>query len=91
MTTTRREVLPLVGALGVAGRARLNSPAAGALAENAKPCRLAPQNRPVPFRGVSMRPPELLPYATGDEQGPVEKFAVTARLSQPQRREIGGL
>jgi spore coat protein A len=89
MTTTRREVLQLgaLGALGVAGLAGLNSPPAGALAEKGEPSTLRPQNRPVPFRGVFMRPPELLPYATGvDEQegGPGEKFAVTARLSQLQ-------
>ena len=87
MSPTRREVLQLgaVGAAGVAGLAGLNSPAAGALAQKGEPSRLRPQNRPVPFRGVFMRPPELLPYATAaDDQGPVEKFAVTARLAQLQ-------
>src|SRR6186997_3482497 len=89
MSTTRREVLQLgaVGALGVAGLAGLNSEAARALAEKGKPSRLAPQNRPIPFRGVFMRPPELMPYARGfdDEEAPgqpVEKFAVTARFGQ---------
>ena len=87
MTPTRREVLQLgaVGAAGVAGLAGLNSPAAGALAQKGEPSRLRPQNRPVPFRGLFMRPPELLPYATGvDDEGPVEKFAVTARLAELQ-------
>ena len=96
MTTTRRKVLPLgaVGALSVGSLAGLNNPAGGALAEKGKPSKLATQNRPVPLRGMLMRPPELFPYATGvdEEDGrPVEKFAVIARLSQPQRREIGGL
>lgn len=89
MSTTRREVLQLgaVGALGVAGLAGLSSPAEGALAQKGEPSGLAPQNTPVPFRGVFMRPPELVPYATGfdDKEAPgepVEKYAVTARFGQ---------
>jgi spore coat protein A len=84
MSTTRREVLQL-GAVGALGLAGLNSAMAGALAEKGKPSKLRPQNRPVPFRGVFMRPPELVPFETGvDDQGPFEKFAVTAQLGQGQ-------
>ena len=85
MTTTRREALQLgaVGALGVAGLAGLNSEVAGALVQKGEPSRLAPQNRPVPFRGVFMRPPELVPFETGvDDEGPFERYAVTARLDR---------
>jgi FtsP/CotA-like multicopper oxidase with cupredoxin domain len=90
MTATRREALQLgaVGALGVAGLSHLGRPLeADALAEKGKPSKLRPQNRPVPFRGVFMRPPELEPFARGfdDEEAPgepVEKYAVTARLGQ---------
>jgi FtsP/CotA-like multicopper oxidase with cupredoxin domain len=84
MTTTRREALQLgvVGALGVAGLGTLE---ASALAEKGEPSNLAPRNRPVPFRALFMRPPELLPYETGideEEGGPVEKFAVTGQFGQ---------
>ena len=91
MTTTRRKVLQLgaVGALGVAGlNSSLASALPEALAQKGKPSRLRPQNRPVPFRGVFMRPPELLPFATGvdEEDGrPVE----TAARQKPNARRPG--
>jgi spore coat protein A len=81
--TTRREVLKLsaVGALGLAG---LKSSLASASSGTAS--KLAPQNKPVPFAGVFLRPPELKPYATGLDGGdptrPFAQFALTERLGQ---------
>src|SRR5476649_2651503 len=83
--TTRREVLKLsaVGALGLAG---LKSSRASASSGTAST--LAPQNKPVPFAGVFLRPPELKPYATGLDGGdptrPFAQFALTAQLAQAQ-------
>ena len=83
--TTRREVLQL-GALGAAGLAGTQVARAESSGGTASP--LAPANRPVPYRGVFRRPPELEPYATtfdgGDPNRPVEHFALTERLGQMQ-------
>ncbi|HET7822277.1 MAG TPA: multicopper oxidase domain-containing protein [Ornithinibacter sp.] len=80
--TTRREVLGL-GALGAAGLAGFQ---VGNEGPGDGTSRLAPQNVPVPYRGVFRRPPELVPYATtfddGDPARPVEHYAVTQRLGR---------
>jgi spore coat protein A, manganese oxidase len=82
--TSRRAVLKLsaVGAVGALGMAALNS--SGASADSGSVSKLAAKNTPVPFAGVFLRPPELTPYATGqDPDGqPFERFALTARLGQ---------
>jgi spore coat protein A, manganese oxidase len=81
--TTRREALQL-GALGAAGVAGVQGGSDNGSGGAASP--LAPENRPVPYRGVFRRPPELLPYATtfadGDPARPVDHYAVTARLGR---------
>ena len=59
--TTRRDVLQL-GALGAAGLAGIEFGKDGSSGD--APSRLAPQNTPVPYRGVFRRPPELVPYET---------------------------
>ena len=83
--TTRREVLQL-GALGAAGLAGTQVARADSAGGTASP--LAPANRPVPYRGVFRRPPELEPYATtfdgGDPSRPVEHYALTQRLGRLQ-------
>jgi FtsP/CotA-like multicopper oxidase with cupredoxin domain len=47
---------------------------------------LAPQNTPVPFRGVFRRPPELVPFQRGfdggDPRRPFERYALTQKLGQ---------
>ncbi len=80
---TRRTVLQMsaLATVGVAG-AELE-PARGAGA----PVRLLPaRNTPVPFTGVFMRPPELLPFETGFDDGdparPFARFALDAELGQ---------
>ena len=84
LMTTRRDVLQL-GALGAAGLAgiKVEEGSSGDV-----PSQLAPQNTPVPYRGVFRRPPELVPYATtydgGDPSRPVDHFALTERLGQVQ-------
>ena len=49
---------------------------------------LAPENRPVPYRGVFRRPPELVPYATtfddGDPARPFDRYALTQKLGRLQ-------
>ncbi len=81
--TTRREALQL-GALGAAGLAGVQGGTDSGSGGAASP--LAPENRPVPYRGVFRRPPELLPYATtfddGDPARPVDHYAVTERLGR---------
>jgi spore coat protein A len=78
---TRRTVLQAsaFAALGLAG-VKLGE--ASAASETAG--RLAPQNTPVPYAGVFLRPPELKPFETGFDGGdptrPVERFALTAQL-----------
>ncbi|TFD07461.1 multicopper oxidase family protein [Cryobacterium sp. TMT1-66-1] len=84
--TTRREVLQFgavgaVGAMSALGMARMSDPVP-------TPSLLAPANMPVPYRGVFRRPPELVPYATGFDDGdparPFAKFALTEKLAQAQ-------
>ncbi len=83
--TTRRDVLQL-GALGAAGLAGIEFGKDGSSGD--APSRLAPQNTPVPYRGVFRRPPELVPYATtydgGDPGRPVDHFALTEQLGRAQ-------
>src|SRR6478735_2072029 len=83
--TTRRDVLQL-GALGAAGLAGIEFGKDGSSGD--VPSRLAPQNTPVPYRGVFRRPPELVPYATtydgGDPGRPVDHFALTEQLGRAQ-------
>ena len=83
--TTRRDVLQM-GALGAAGLAGIQVGDEGPSGE--APSQLAPQNTPVPYRGVFRRPPELVPYATtydgGDPNRPVDHFALTEQLGRAQ-------
>ena len=88
--TTRREVLQLgaVGALGIVGtKGGSDKPSAPAVPLQTSSL-LAPQNMPVPYSGVFRRPPELLPYETGFDDGdparPYERFALTQKLGQAQ-------
>jgi spore coat protein A len=80
--TSRREVLRLgaVASLGLSGLyPRVDAPVT-------TPSKLAPQNTPVPYAGKFRRPPELLPYETGDYDGdparPFAKYALTQKLGQ---------
>ena len=45
---------------------------------------LAPQNTPVPYAGIFLRPPELTPFEVGFDAGdptrPYARYAVTAQL-----------
>ena len=84
--TTRREILQLgavgaVGAMSALGMARMSDPVP-------TPSLLAPANMPVPYAGVFRRPPELVPYATGFDDGdparPFAKFALTEKIAQAQ-------
>ncbi len=81
---TRRTVLKLsaLGALGVAG-VRLGDTSAAA---DVKGGRRTRSHTPVPYAGVFARPPELVPYATGFDDGdptrPYARYAVTAQLGQ---------
>jgi len=49
---------------------------------------LAPANMPVPYAGVFRRPPELVPYQTGFDDGdparPFARYALTQKLGQAQ-------
>jgi len=49
---------------------------------------LAPQNMPVPYAGVFRRPPVLMPFATGFDNGdpmrPYARYALTQKLGQAQ-------
>ncbi len=49
---------------------------------------LAPQNMPVPYAQVFRRPPELMPYETGFDDGdpmrPYARYALTQKLGQAQ-------
>jgi len=81
--TSRREVLKISGlsAVGALGLSRVTGVREGSSAGSASS--LAPQNIPVPYAGVFIRPPELKPYATGvDSEGSFEQFALTAQLGQ---------
>src|SRR6478672_2459423 len=84
---SRREVLKL-GVVGAAMTGALAGIAEAATTEPISQSRLAPQNTPVPYRGVFRRPPELVPYATtydgGDPGRPVDHFALTEQLGRAQ-------
>ena len=86
---TRRELLKLgaVGAFGLAGMkggdddvAPLTAPPTASL--------LAPPNFPIPFAGVFRRPPELMPFESGFDDGdparPYARYALTQKLGQAQ-------
>ena len=90
--TTRREMLKLgaVSALGVAGLNGVDgaAAAAGPVTIPAAASLLAPQNMPVPYAGVFRRPPELVPFDTGFDDGdparPFARYALTQKLGQAQ-------
>ncbi|MFF2029114.1 multicopper oxidase family protein [Arthrobacter sp. NPDC058192] len=93
--TTRREIFKLgaVGALGLAGLKGGDDtiPSNGTAAPAVPPVtasRLAPQNMPVPYAGVFRRPPELVPFETGFDDGdparPYARYALTQKLGQVQ-------
>ena len=89
--TTRRDILKLgaLSSLAVAGVGwrrhppRLGDPAA----PPPLPSPLAPGNTPVPYAGVFRRPPELVPYETGFDDGdparPFARYALTQKLGRP--------
>ena len=87
--TSRREVLQLgaFGALGVVGMSGSDD-APVATAPLMTKSLLAPANMPVPYTGVFRRPPELLPYQTGFDDGdpsrPFARCALTQKLGQAQ-------
>jgi FtsP/CotA-like multicopper oxidase with cupredoxin domain len=84
--TTRREALQL-SVLGAVGLTGLTSGVASAASEKAA-SKLAPQNTPVPYAGVFLRPPVLKPFQSGfdggDPRRPFERYALTTRLGQAQ-------
>ncbi|WP_427007842.1 multicopper oxidase family protein [Pseudarthrobacter sp. H2] len=88
--TSRREVLQ-VGALGAFSMAGMKTSGAGLVPAVLSPIpssRLAARNTPVPYRGVFRRPPELVPFATGFDDGdrarPFARYALTQKLGQAQ-------
>lgn len=89
--TTRREVLKLgaISALGLAGMKGGSDDAPPPTTTTTLPpvaSLLAPQNMPVPYAGVFRRPPELLPFDTGFDDGdparPFARYALTQKLGQ---------
>ncbi|TFC77846.1 multicopper oxidase family protein [Cryobacterium cheniae] len=88
--TTRREVLQLgaFGALGIVGARGGDDDPSAPTEPLQTTSLLAPQNMPVPYAGVFARPPELLPYESGFDDGdparPYERFALTQKLGQAQ-------
>ncbi|MFP3459752.1 multicopper oxidase domain-containing protein [Arthrobacter globiformis] len=82
---SRREVLKL-GVVGAAMTGALAGSAEAATTEPISQSQLAPQNTPVPFRGVFRRPPELVPFQKGfdggDPKRPFERYALTQKLGQ---------
>ncbi|MFC9351602.1 multicopper oxidase family protein [Arthrobacter sp. NPDC057013] len=82
---SRREVLKL-GVVGAAMTGALAGSAEAATPEPISQSQLAPQNTPVPFRGVFRRPPELVPFQKGfdggDPKRPFERYALTQKLGQ---------
>ncbi len=88
--TTRREVLQLgaAGALGIIGMKGGDDDLTTSTTPLQTTSLLAPQNSPVPYAGVFRRPPELLPYETGFDDGdparPYERYAITQKLGQAQ-------
>ncbi|WP_105035589.1 multicopper oxidase family protein [Cryobacterium aureum] len=87
--TSRREVLQLgaFGALGVIGMSGDDDDPVSTTPLMTK-SQLAPANMPVPYAGVFRRPPELLPYQTGFDDGdpsrPFARYALTQKLGQAQ-------
>ncbi|MEC5181653.1 multicopper oxidase family protein [Arthrobacter sp. CG_A4] len=87
--TTRREILKLgaVSALGLAGmkKGADDVPAATPPLTSSL---LAPGNMPVPYAAVFRRPPELVPFESGFDDGdptrPYERYALTQQLGQAQ-------
>ena len=85
--TSRREVLKL-GAVGAAltGVLAGGSEPTPTTTEPISRSQLAPQNTPVPYRGVFRRPPELVPFQRGfdggDPRRPFERYALTQKLGQ---------
>jgi spore coat protein A len=85
---TRRDILRL-GAVTTMGLSSI-----GQTAQNAQSipssAQTAPaaQNTPVPYAGVFRRPPELLPYDTGFDDGdparPYARYALTQKLGQAE-------
>ena len=86
--TSRREVLQLgaFGALGVIGMSGEDDPVS--TTPLLTKSQLAPANMPVPYAGVFRRPPELVPYQTGFDDGdpsrPFARYALTQKLGQAQ-------
>lgn len=86
--TSRREVLQLgaFSALGVIGMSGGDDPVS--TAPLLTKSQLAPANMPVPYAGVFRRPPELVPYQTGFDDGdpsrPFARYALTQKLGQAQ-------
>lgn len=87
--TSRREVLQLgaFGALGVIGMGGGDDVPVSTVPLMTQ-SQLAPQNMPVPYAGVFRRPPELMPYQTGFDDGdptrPFARYALTQKLGQAQ-------
>ena len=85
--TSRREVLQLgaFGALGVIGMSGDDDEPVSTEPLMTK-SQLAPANMPVPYAAVFRRPPELLPYETGFDDGdpsrPFARYALTQKLGQ---------
>src|ERR1700748_2229580 len=79
---TRRTLLQM-SALATLGVAGVELPPASA--SDSAGGTLAARNTPVPFAGVFSRPPELLPFETGFDEGdparPFARFALTAQLA----------
>ena len=80
---SRRAVLQ-VGALTALG---LPAARLGAAGLGSRPSGLlAPQNTPVPYAGIFLRPPELTPFEVGFDDGdptrPYARYAVTAQLGR---------
>ena len=86
---TRRELLKLgaVGAFGLAGMKGGDDDVAPPTAPPTASL-LAPPNFPIPFAGVFRRPPELMPFESGFDDGdparPYARYALTQRLGQAQ-------
>jgi len=92
--TTRRDVLKLgtlgsLGALGSLGIARTKGGDDDTPTPTPVPITpLAPRNTPIPYSAPFRRPPELLPFATGFDDGdparPFERYALTQKLGRAQ-------
>ncbi len=88
--TTRRDVLKIgaLGSLTVAGVGLADVSLASETLPPAPASTLAPANTPVPYAGVFRRPPELVPYETGFDDGdparPFARYALTQKLGTAQ-------